>query len=73
MNILHNIDDVRAEVMALEYAEYFDQSAWDRVLGALVDRPCALADAMRRMDTASRNQPVWVPIIVSAETVEVMA
>lgn len=58
MNILHNIDDIRAEIMRLESAITFDQSAWDRVLGTLasLDRPYALADAMRRMDTARSNQ-----------------
>ena len=55
--VLHNIDEVRARIMWLEMAETFVQADWDEMLGALanLDRPYALADAMRRMDTARKN------------------
>ena len=62
-NVLHNIDDVRAEIMWLELSATFDQAAWDRVLGMLVDHPSAMADAMRRMDTARRNARFMAPAI----------
>ena len=63
--VLHNIDDVRAEIMMLEMSDTFDQEAWDRVLGELAsqERPYALADAMRRMDTARRNARFMAPAI----------
>lgn len=59
MNMLTNIDPVRAEIMRLENAEIFDQSVWAQVLIALSDRPNARADAARRMETAKRNAQ-WV-------------
>ena len=61
--VLHNIDDVRAEIMWLELSATFDQAAWDRVLGMLVDHPSAMADAMRRMDTARRNARFMAPAL----------
>lgn len=59
--LLHNIDDVRAEIIRLENAEMFEQAAWDRVQRALIeqDRPAALADAQRRMATA-RGNAKWI-------------
>ena len=53
--LTHNIDDVRARITALESATVFDQRAWAEVLIALTDRPCARADAARRMETAKGN------------------
>lgn len=58
MNLLHNIDDVRTEIMRLERAPAFDAEAWARVLADLesAGRVSALADAQRRMETAKGNQ-----------------
>ncbi len=63
--IKHNIDEVRTRIMWLEMADTFDQSAWDEVLGALAsqERPSALADAMRRMDTARLNAQFSAPAL----------
>lgn len=60
MNLLHNIDDVRTEIMRLERAPAFDAEAWARVLADLesAGRVSALADARRRMETAKENQPI---------------
>jgi len=65
MNILHNIDNVRADIMMLEMSDTFDQSAWDLVLGELAsqERPAALADAMRRMNTARANARFMSPAL----------
>lgn len=54
-----NIDDVRAEIMRLENADYFDHNAWERVLADLTaaGRVAGLADARRRMEAARINQP----------------
>jgi hypothetical protein len=60
-----NIGDVRARIMALESAAVFDQRAWAEVLIAMTDRPCARADAARRMATAKSWQAtVQVPVAV---------
>lgn len=68
MSIQTNIDNVRAEIMALESATVFDDQAWQRVLADLraAGRVSALADAERRMETARGNQSVPVAV----ETVE---
>lgn len=55
MNVITNIDDVRARIMALEFAAMFDERAWQMALADLAERPSALADAQRRMETAKRN------------------
>lgn len=58
MNLLHNIDDVRAEIMRLESAPVFDAVAWAKVLADMESqgRVAGLADARRRMETARANQ-----------------
>jgi hypothetical protein len=75
--LLTNIDSVRAEIMQLEDAEVFDQRAWAKVLIALTDRPCARADAARRMETAKGNAKYFIGVdmargedrtVVSVET-----
>lgn len=55
--LMHNIDDVRAEIMRLENAEIFVQADWDRVQMALIEqgRTAGLADCQRRMQTALQN------------------
>ena len=65
MNILHNIDNARTDIMMLEMSDTFDQSAWDLVLGELAsqERPAALADAMRRMNTARANARFMSPAL----------
>lgn len=62
MSIQTNIDNVRAEIMALESATVFDDQAWQRVLADLraAGRVSALADAERRMETARGNQIMHV-------------
>lgn len=50
-----NIDDMRARIMELENAKIFDSGAWANVLSKLADRPAAMADAQRRMQTAMMN------------------
>lgn len=62
MNVMTNIDDVRARIMELESAAVFDQRAWALVLMALSDRPSARADAARRMATAKQNQMALVSV-----------
>lgn len=64
-----NIDDVRARIMELEAAEYFDGDAWQRVLADLraAGRVAGLADAERRMETALENAKVVVGQVVSVE------
>ena len=66
---MSNIDDVRAEIMRLESAPVFDGLAWSRVLADLAERPSALADAMRRMETAMGNAQFFAVTLdaVSAE------
>jgi len=56
--LLHNIDDVRAEIMRLESAPKFDAVAWAKVLDDLesAGRVAGLADVKRRMETARENQ-----------------
>lgn len=58
MNLLHNIDDVRAEIMRLESAPVFDVVAWAKVLADMESqgRVAGLADARRRMETAREDQ-----------------
>lgn len=56
-----NIDDVRAKIMLLENAQEFDAMAWSRVFSQLGDRPSAMADAKRRMETAISNQKPVIP------------
>lgn len=63
MNLMHNIDPIRARIMELESATVFDQRAWAEVLIALTDRPNARADAARRMETAKENQLILMPVI----------
>lgn len=60
MKLLHNIDDVRAEIMRLESAPVFDAVAWAKVLADMDSqgRVAGLADARRRMETARENQIV---------------
>lgn len=60
MNLMTNIDDVRAEIMRLEGESVFDTSAWLAVLGRLQDSPCRLADARRRMMTAYGNATAFL-------------
>ena len=57
MNLITNIDDVRARIMELESATVFDDRAWQMVLADLraAGRVSALADAQRRMETAKGN------------------
>lgn len=55
VQITHNIDDVRAEIMRLEDAKVFDQRAWAAVLGQLSNSPSRRQDAVRRMMTAKQN------------------
>lgn len=60
--LLHNIDDVCAEIMRLENEAIFNQNAWARVFADLAaqDRPAARADAQRRMETARLNATVII-------------
>ena len=69
MSAITNVDVVRAEIMRLERAEMFDQRAWALVLMALRDRPCARANAVRRMETAKLNALV---VVVNEPTVRVV-
>lgn len=61
-----NIDDVRARIMELEAAEYFDGDAWQRALADLraAGRVAGLADAERRMETARANKLELAPPVV---------
>lgn len=51
------MDPIRSKILQLEAAPAFDAGAWQRVLADLraQDRPAALNDARRRMETARRN------------------
>lgn len=60
MSLQTNIGDIRAEIMRLEDAQTYDAMAWSKVLAGLSDRPAALQDAKRRMETAMHNQPMRV-------------
>jgi hypothetical protein len=62
MNMMTNIDLVRARIMELESAAVFDQRAWAEVLIALTDRPNARANAARRMETAKQNASLFVGV-----------
>ena len=55
--LLANIDDVRERIQRLEADPIFSVDAWAKVLADLtaMDRPAALADAVRRMETARAN------------------
>lgn len=57
MQLMTNIDDVRAEIMRLENEYAFDPAAWDRVLHTLREqgRTAGYNDAWRRMRTAMDN------------------
>lgn len=55
MDLMHNIDTARDEIMRLENQEIFNQQEWAKVLIALSGRPAARADAVRRMETAKLN------------------
>jgi hypothetical protein len=61
MNVITNIDPIRARIMGLESATVFDDRAWQEVLADLraAGRVSALADAERRMATARQNAQ-WV-------------
>lgn len=60
MNIMSNIDPIRAEIMRLENEPVFDTGSWLAVLGQLQDSPCRLADARRRMMTAYDNARMYL-------------
>jgi hypothetical protein len=57
-----NIDLIRAEIMRLENATVFLRAPWDRVIAELVytRQLGRLSDALRRMETARKNQRVSV-------------
>ncbi len=52
-----NIGDIRANIMRLESEQVFKGSAWMDVIEKLrvLNRPAAIADVERRMETARQN------------------
>lgn len=70
-----NIDDVRAEIMRLEDAEYFDQNAWARVLADMeaAGRMSGFADAKRRMETAKQTKLILSdPVILARNSIPLL-
>lgn len=55
VELISDIDDIRAEIMRLENERVWIQRDWARVLLALYNAPTRRADAVRRMNTAHSN------------------